>query len=232
VPTLLTVDDDIDFVRMIKQILEKEGYQVLTSTSSREALRLLYEKRPDLVLLDVNLPDSELNGFDICSRIREISDVPIIMLTAESEPEFIVEGFDAGADDYVTKPYNRDVLMARIKANLRRAQTPVAEDRIDMVYSDGYLSVNLEERRVTINNEQVKLSPTEFNMLSLLVQNAPRVVAYRDILQSVWGFEYADDIDYLRVYAWHLRRKIEQDPKNPIYIVNELGVGYRFERQI
>jgi len=229
---ILVVDDEPDFANMVAQGLQKDGYQVLIALNGQEALRQLYDKHPELVILDVKLNDPRMDGYTVCRRIREVSEVPIIMLTAQQEPEDIVEGLDAGADDYITKPYNREVLAARVRANLRRASTEPTYERTGVLYSDGYLTVNLDERRVLVDGQQIKLSPIEFNMLVKLIENAPRVVGYRELLQSVWGYEYSDDVDYLRVYAWHLRRKLERDPKNPIYIVNELGVGYRFEKQV
>jgi two-component system KDP operon response regulator KdpE len=230
--TILVVDDDPDIINMVGHGLRQAGYTVLSAMDGHTALRVLYEKRPDLVILDVMLPDPKMNGYTVCRRIREISVIPVIMLTAQTEPEDIVEGLDAGADDYVLKPYNKEVLLARVRANLRRAAAtePLFEKK-GIIYGDGFLTVNLDERRVMRDGRQVKLSPTEFNLLVKLIENSPRVVAYRDLLNSVWGFEYADDIDYLRVYIWHLRRKLERDPKNPVYIANELGIGYRFEKQ-
>jgi two-component system KDP operon response regulator KdpE len=218
---------------MVGHGLRQAGYTVLSAMDGQTALRVLYEKRPDLIILDVMLPDPKMNGYTVCRRIREVSVIPVIMLTAQTDPDDIVQGLDAGADDYVLKPYNKDVLLARVRANLRRAASttePLFEKK-GIAYSDGFLTVNLDERRVLREGRQVKLSPTEFNLLVKLIENSPRVVGYRDLLNSVWGFEYADDIDYLRVYVWHLRRKLERDPKNPVYIANELGVGYRFEKQ-
>jgi two-component system, OmpR family, KDP operon response regulator KdpE len=232
--TILVVDDDVDIINMVSHGLRQAGFGVITAMDGQTALRLLYEKRPDLVILDVMLPDPRLNGYTVCRRIREVSEVPVIMLTAQTNPEDIVEGLEAGADDYILKPYNKDVLIARVRANLRRAaaKTEPLFEKQGVAYSDGYLTVNLDERRVLRDGRQVKLSPTEFSLLIKLIENSPRVVTYRDLLNSVWGFEYADDIDYLRVYVWHLRRKLERDPKNPVYLANELGVGYRFEKQI
>lgn len=229
--TILVVDDDVDFLQMITHGLEQAGFDVVSALTGHEGLRQLYERRPDLVILDVKLPDPKMDGYTVCRRIREVSSVPVIMLTAQTEPEDIVEGLEAGADDYVVKPYNKDVLIARVRANLRRAMTEPIYPTSGIIYSDGFLTVNVDERRVLRGGEQVKLSPTEFSLLVKLVDSAPRVINYRDLLQAVWGFEYVDDVDYLRVYIWHLRRKIEPDPKHPTYISNELGVGYRFERQ-
>lgn len=229
---LLIVDDDPDLLNMLALNLQGNGFSVLKALDGHEALRQMYDKRPDLIILDIVLPDPKMDGITVCRRIREVSEVPIIMLTAEKDPDFVVKGLEAGADDYITKPYNANVLIARVRANLRRAATEPTFIRSGVVYSDGYLTVNLDERRVLKEGSQIKLSPTEFNMLAKLLESAPRVVSYRDLLEDVWGYEYVDDIDYLRVYVWHLRRKLEKEPKSPVYIVNELGVGYRFERQV
>jgi two-component system KDP operon response regulator KdpE len=175
------------------------------------------------------MPD--MDGYSVCERIRGLSTVPIIMLTALGQPEEVVKGLDLGADDYIVKPYNKDVLLARTRANLRRIQyePPPSSSNDNSIYSDGYLTINLKDRRVKIDQEPIKLSPTEFGLLEVLFQERPRVVPYRNLLERVWGFEYIDDIDYLRVYIWHLRHKLEPNPKEPTYIHNELGVGYRFE---
>jgi two-component system KDP operon response regulator KdpE len=190
----------------------------------------MYEHHPDLIILDVNMPT--MDGWTVCQRIREVSNVPVVMLTARDAPEEVIKGLDLGADDYVTKPFDIKVLLARVRATLRRAASDSPVIKKDIIYSDDYLSINLDERRVIVNGKPVRLTPTEFNLLAYLVENAARVVAYRELLEQIWGFEYIDDIDYLRVYIWHLRRKLEHDPKAPTYIMNELGVGYRFEKQV
>ena len=229
--TILLMDDDSDALEVVGHGLRKAGFGVVTSQTGPEALKQMYDQRPDLLILDINLADPNMDGITVCQRVREFSDVPIIMLTAQSDPEDIVQGLEAGADDYVIKPYNREVLLARVRANLRRAGTPPTQQRSGVVYSDGYLTINLDERRVLRDGAQIKLSPIEFNLLAKLVQNAPRVVSYSDLLESVWGQEYVGDLDYLRVYVWHLRKKLEPDARNPVYLQNELGVGYRFEKQ-
>lgn len=227
---VLIIDDDHVLVDLVRNALRAERYAVYAARDGQDGLRVMYEQRPDLVILDINMPT--MDGWTTCQRIREVSSVPIVMLTARDEPEEIIKGLDLGADDYIVKPFDINVLKARVRANLRRAATAEVLRRPDVTYADDYLTVNLDERRVTIEGKPVRLTPTEFNLLAHLVDSAPRVVPYRDLLEQVWGFEYIDDIDYLRVYVWHLRRKLEPDSKNPTYIVNELGVGYRFERQV
>jgi two-component system KDP operon response regulator KdpE len=226
---ILVIDDDKTLVNLVANALDQEGYNVLAAFDGQNGLREMYEHRPDLIILDINMPT--MDGWTVCQRVREVSSVPIIMLTARDEPEEIVQGLDLGADDYIVKPFQMNVLLARVRANLRRAATEPTVIRNDLVYTDDFLTVNLEEHRVTVDGEAIRLTPTEFNLLAYLVDAAPRIVPYRELLEQIWGFEYIDDIDYLRVYIWHLRRKLEPNPKDPIYIINELGLGYRFEKQ-
>ena len=225
---ILIVDDDPDSIELIENGLQIEGYQTITATDGQEAMQVFFSGQPDLLVLDITMP--KLNGYEVCRRVREISDVPIIMLTALGREEDIVKGLDLGADDYLTKPFRVGELLARIRANLRRVQTDSALMET-MTYSDDYLSIDLDARRVTVRGEIVKLTPTEYKLLAMLVKNKGRLLEFRQLLEGVWGFEYIDDIDYLRVYVWYLRRKLEPTPQNPIYILNELNVGYRFEPQ-
>lgn len=226
---LLIEDDDIERDTVQWQ-LQEQGFQVHCAPDGREGLRQLYHHQPDLILLDINIPN--LDGYTVCQRIREISNIPIIMITARAEPDAIVHGLELGADDYIVKPYEPNVLLARTRATLRRAAAEPTLVRPKVAYNDDYLTINFEERRVLVEQEPIRLTPTEYRLLEMLFQESPRVVAYRILLEDIWGFEYIDDIDYLRVYIWHLRSKLEPDPKNPIYVLNELGVGYRFQRHI
>jgi two-component system KDP operon response regulator KdpE len=228
VDKILIVDDDPTVLELVQRNLEREGYQVVTAGNGQEGMRVMYAERPDLVILDVMMP--ELDGWQICQRVRGMSDVPIIMLTARRQEGDIVKGLDLGADDYLTKPFRRGELLARVRAVLRRARTETVAPP-GVTYDDDYLSVNLDDRRVVVNGELIDLTPTEYRLLALLVSNEGRVIEFRRILESVWGFEYMDEIDYVRVYVWHLRRKIEPDPKNPRYLINVPNVGYRFEPQ-
>jgi len=228
---ILIVEDEPEALRMLELFLKSNFYTVITAQNSKDGLRLLYENQPELAILDIELIGDDLTGFDICQRIREISDIPIIMLTGIDDPNYVIRCLEAGADDYITKPYNKNVLLARVRSNLRRANNIIMKELNNTIYEDDFLMINLLERRVLCDSEPVKLSPTEFNLLSALLENSPRVVEYSSLLLKVWGREYVDDVDYLRVYIWHLRRKIEQNPKDPIYLINEIGVGYRFEKQ-
>lgn len=226
---ILVIDDDRILVQLVASTLQQDGYQVMIAYDGQEGLRQMYTGRPDLIILDINMPT--MDGWTVCQRIREVSNIPVVMLTAQGDPEEIIRGLDMGADDYILKPFELHVLMARVRANLRRATTEPILLKQDIVYSDDYLTINLEEHRVSVKGEPIRLTPTEFNLIAHLVEASPRIVPYRDLLEQIWGFEYIDDIDYLRVYIWHLRRKIEPSPKDPTYIINELGIGYRFEKK-
>jgi len=225
---ILIVDDDPDSIDLVENGLQIEGYQTITANDGQEALQAFFSSQPDLLVLDITMP--KLDGYEVCRRVREISEVPIIMLTALGREEDIVKGLDLGADDYLTKPFRVGELLARIRANLRRAQTDLSPMET-VIYSDDYLSIDLDARRVMVQGEIVRLTPTEYKLLAILVKNKGRLLEFRQLLENVWGFEYIDDIDYLRVYVWYLRRKLEPSPQNPIYILNELNVGYRFEPQ-
>jgi two-component system, OmpR family, KDP operon response regulator KdpE len=224
--TILVIDDDQALVQLVAGALQELGYTVHTAHDGQEGLRQMYQIRPDLIVLDIGMP--LMDGWTVCQRIREVNNTPILMITAFDDPEEIIKGLEMGADDYITKPFELNVLLARVRATLRRAASEPTVQRRNTVYSDDYLHINLEDHRVTIQGEPVRLTPTEFSLLATLVDASPRILPYRDLLEQVWGFEYIDDIDYLRVYIWHLRRKLEPDPKKPVYIINELGVGYRF----
>lgn len=225
--TVLLIEDDVAACDTMQWALEQDGFRVVIAHNGAIGLRELYQHHPDVILLDLNMP--VMDGYTLCQRIREVSDVPIIVVSAREEPESIVRCLDMGADDYITKPYNNRVLVARTRANLRRASAEPVNPQAKLVYTDEYLALNLETRRILVNGEPVKLSPREFRMLEVLLQASPRVVSYRILLEEVWGFEYIDDVDYLRVYVWHLRNKIEPNPKSPIYLLNEAGAGYRFQ---
>lgn len=227
---VLIIDDDATFRNLVEQVLTQKGYQVLKASSGREGLRLMFDQRPDLVLLDVVMPGAD--GWQVCSRIREISDVPIIMITGRyKSEEDIVRGLDYGADDYLTKPVRSKELVARVQAMLRRAELPHLQDiRQGIIYSDDFLTVDITERKVTVNGKRVKLTPREFRLFTLLVENAGRILTHKQLLEKVWGWEYTDDVDYVRIYISHLRQKIEPDPSLPKYIITESGVGYYFQK--
>ena len=220
---ILVVDDDRTLTELMSLILKKEGFAPIVAADGAQCIAMFAEHQPDLVVLDVTMPG--LNGFDVCQRLRAMTaTTPIIILTAQGNEEAVVRGLDLGADDYVVKPFQPRAFVARVRANLRRAEG--GAEAVD--YNDGYLSVDLAAHHVTVNQAAVKLTPTEFKLMAALVRNRGRVVTFRQLLEDVWGFAYIDEVDYLRVYIWHLRRKLEPDPKHPIYFLNELNTGYRF----
>jgi len=197
---ILVVDDDATFVRLVDQVLTDKGYEVLTASNGQEALRLLFVHKPDLVLLDVVMPG--MDGWQACSRIRDISDVPIIILSGSQKTEAdIVRGLDYGADGYIIKPIGNRELVARVQAMLRRAELPAtAKVEKKITYSDDYLTVNVTEHKVMVNGKRVRLTPLEFRLLALLIENAGHVLSHRQLLEKVWGWEYTDDVDYVRIY--------------------------------
>jgi len=227
---ILVVDDEPNFTRLVEEILTHNGYEVFTASDGQEALRLLFAHKPELVLLDVMMP--KMDGWQTCSRIREVSDVPIVMLTGKQKSEEdIVRGLDYGADDYLIKPMGNKELVARVRAILRRTELPPSSDASkEITYSDDYLTVNLAERKVIVKGERVRLTPTEFKLFALLLANSGRILSHKQFLEKAWGWEYTDDLDYIRIYIWHLRQKIEPDPTQPKYIMTEPGVGYYFQK--
>ena len=227
---ILVIDDEPAFVRLVDQVLTQKGYEVLKATSGQEGLRLLFAQRPELVLLDMVMPG--MDGWETCNRIRDISDIPIIIITGkQTDEDEVVRGLDYGADDYLTKPVGRKELVARVRAMLRRAESPPSlEAKKGITYSDDFLTVDITERKVIVNGKQVKLTPREFRLFALLVENAGHILTHKQLLERVWGWEYIDDLDYVRIYISHLRQKIEPDPALPKYIITEPGVGYYFQK--
>jgi two-component system KDP operon response regulator KdpE len=222
--SILIIEDDVALSRMVAMNLEKRGFEVTSRTTGRDGLRAAYEKRPDLVLLDVMMP--EMDGWETCRRLRELSEIPVIMLTAKAEERHELRGFELGADDYVTKPFSLKVLTARIRAALRRAaHSSGSEDR---VYDDGRLRIDLERRQVFRQGELINLTPTEYRLLACLVRNKGRVMTHEELLEQVWGSSYAGARDSLCLYVRYLREKLEEDASNPVYILNRWGVGYWF----
>lgn len=221
---ILVVDDEDTTLDLISFLLQHNGYEVITATRAEEGLRKAYRNQPDLVLLDIMMPD--MDGWEVCRRLRELSDVPIIFLTARTEPEDIVRGLKMGADDYIVKPYDNDVLIARIEAMLRRVpKSAVAEE---LVFDGGRFRINFVNREVEVNGEPCHLTPKEFALLSVLARNAGRVITRQDLVTEAWGEQYADAVDSLKLYIHYLRKKIEIDPDHPDFILTSRGVGYRF----
>lgn len=223
--TILVVDDEPRLVRLVREVLTAVGYEVLSAGEGKGALETLAVEQPDLVLLDIMLPGG-MDGYEVCGQVREFSAVPIIMLTAKTREVDMLHGFDVGADDYLTKPFNAKELIARVKAVLRRSKLPGKEAMIAADLACGDLVISFARRKVRVRGRETALTPTEFRLLQQLALNANCVMLHEDLLTKVWGSEYRDDIDYLRAYVRHLRRKIEEDPAEPQYILTTPGVGY------
>jgi len=221
---ILIIDDEEPTVQLISMLLEKRGFETIKAYRAEEGLRNAYRYQPDLVLLDVMMPD--MDGWDVCKRLREMSDVPIIFLTARDDVKDIVHGLELGSDDYVIKPFNNEELIARIKAHLRRSPRPSMSEEI--VFNDGDFRINFMNREVWVHNELKHLTPKEFNLLAVLIRSAGRVVSRNDLVTQAWGEEYGDAIDSLKLYIHYLRQKLERNPQQPEYIVTSRGVGYRF----
>lgn len=226
---VLIVDDEQVIRDALALKLRAEDFEVVASGDGLEGLRSFHSFKPDLVILDIVMPGN-MDGLTLCRRIREVADTPVMMLSAQAiTEENIIEGLQAGADEYLIKPVRAGEFMARIRALLRRSQMVTAEN--EQGYNDGYLSIDLHRRHVHVNGRKVHLTPTEFKLLAVLLESAGRVVNQRDLLEQVWGQEYVDDVYYPRVYISQLRRKIEPDAANPTYILTEHRIGYRFEKQ-
>ena len=225
---ILVVDDEVRISRMIRMNLEHDGYDVIDAATGQQALDMVRSRMPNLVILDVMMPG--LDGYETLSILREISQVPVIMLTAKSEEEDRIRGLELGADDYVTKPFSPRELMSRVKAVLRRTEGSASGSAAgdDVIRVDDRLKIDFGKREVWVEGELVKLRPTEYRLLYHLVQNAGWVLTYDQILTKVWGYEYRDETHYVRLYINYLRQKLEKDPANPVYILTERGVGYRF----
>jgi two-component system KDP operon response regulator KdpE len=220
---VLVADDDPLIQRLVRTHLDRAGFRVLSAADGEEALDVAVAEQPDLIVLDLMLP--KLDGFEVCRRIREFSLVPVVMLTARGEQIDKLRGFEAGADDYVTKPFAPPELLARLRAVLRRTRQagPAATPA---VVKCGDWSIDFVRRRVMVKDDVVKLTPTEFQLLQQLAVNAGKVLSHTELLTSVWGPEYRDDRDYLWAYVRHLRRKLEPDPERPKHILSEPGYGY------
>ena len=223
--TILIVEDDKELGRLLRENLQDRGFQVLLAHNGLDGLQLLQKHRPDLVLLDVMMP--RMDGWEACRRIRETSDTPIIMLTARRDEQDKVRGLQLGADDYVIKPFSVAELTARIQAVLRRYIHPVVPEYIRQI--DDRLAIDQARNQVLMYGQAIELSDIEYRLLNCLLDQAGCVVTHQNLLTQVWGWEYADEVRYLKVYIHRLRAKIEQDPQNPVYIITERGRGYCFQ---
>lgn len=224
--TILVVDDEPRMVEFITMNLELEGFRVMGAANGLEALERAARGMPDLVILDIMMP--YMDGFETLESLRETSQVPVIFLTAKGEEADRIRGLDLGADDYITKPFSARELISRIKAVLRRTEPAVSARGSDIVVDEG-LRINFDQRKVIARGQEIRLRPTEHRLLYQLVTNAGKLLTHETLLSRVWGTEYRDEDQYVRLYVTYLRQKIEKDPKNPKYILSERGLGYRFK---
>jgi len=221
---ILAVDDEPRYVRVIKINLEASGYDVITAESGATALELAVTENPDLVLLDLMMPD--IDGYEVCRRIREFSNIPIIMLTALTETNNKVKGLDLGADDYITKPFSARELLARIRAAMRRNEPPSSKEA--PTFEAGELRIDFVGHRVFVRGQEIKLTPTEYRLLSELAKQADRILVPEYLLEKVWGMGHEGEVQLLWQAIHRLRHKIETDPQNPRYIQTRPGIGYIF----
>jgi two-component system KDP operon response regulator KdpE len=252
---VLIIDDDADLLQLASLIFKKAGAQVITAHDGLDGLSKYFLHHPNLIILDVMMPGS--NGFDVCQRIRQVSDDPLIMLTALNQEQDMLQGLAAGADDFVSKPFSPDILLARAQSVLRRSQRSNGHNgsngqnghsgyngynghngqnghngsSVSFSYNDGYLSIDIEKHEVLIHGKRIKLTPVEFRLLVYLARNAGKLLTFEKILVNVWGNEYRGSMEHVHVYISHLRKKVEQDARNPRYIMTIHGMGYIFEKQ-
>lgn len=220
---ILVIDDEFQITRVLKRSLGAHRYDVRTASDGESGIELFHDFNPDLVITDLSMP--EMSGIEVCRAVRKISSVPIIVLSVKGDESAKVEALDAGADDYITKPFGMNELLARVRAALRRN---ASEPQADQIFDVGDFSVNLADHAIRHNGVELKLTPKEFELLSVLVKNHDRVLTHRALLAEVWGGNNTEQPEYLRVFVGNLRKKIEPDPAKPRYIITEPWIGYRF----
>ncbi len=223
---ILIVDDELSILKYLRANLEAQGYEVLMAMDGAQALKTLEAELPDLVVLDIMMP--EMDGLEVCRRLREWSQIPVIMLSARADESDKVQCLDLGADDYITKPFGKNEFIARVRAVMRRAEAASPAPTTPSIKS-GDLEINFSQRKVTVKGKEVALTLTEHALLQELALNAGKVLTYIHLLQKVWGTDYADEREYLHVFVSRLRAKLEPEPQKPRYITTVSGVGYRFE---
>ncbi len=222
-PRIVLVDDEPRVVHLVREVLSATGFEVMAAFSGESAIELVALEQPDLVLLDIILPGT-LDGYQVAKRLREFTDVPIIMLTAKVRESDMLRGFDIGADDYITKPFSSKELLARIQAVLKRARGGAQSAPSEIVCGD--VRIDVARRRVMIGEREINLTPTEYNLLRELATHPNQVLFHEQLLTKVWGAKYRDDLDYLRSYIHYLRKKLEANPAHPKIIISSPGVGY------
>jgi two-component system KDP operon response regulator KdpE len=221
---IMVVEDEPKVIQLLQQVLRATGFTVMTTNSGEHAIDMAALEQPDLIILDIMLT-GPIDGFEAARRIRSFSEVPILMLTAKAREADILNGFEAGSDDYLTKPFSTKEMLARIRALLKRSRNTVTSAPENLI-TCGPLQIDTARRRVTLMDEAVHLTRTEYNLLYELARHRNQVMFHDKLLSAVWGPEYRDDVDYLRTFIWQLRVKLEVDPANPAIIMTELGVGY------
>ncbi len=221
---ILVIDDDDNTLWLVSALLQHQGYEVLKTPSPLEGLKMAKDQKPDLVLLDVMMP--EMDGWEVCRRLREFSEIPVLFITAKTAIKDVVRGLEIGGDDYVVKPFDNRELIARVKAHLRRGKDSRTVEELS--FGNGDLHINFLTREVTVRGQLVELTPKEFSLLSLLAQNAGRVLTRGELIAQAWGPEYGESNDSLKLYIHYLRKKIERNPARPDFILTSRGVGYRF----
>lgn len=221
---ILVVDDEAQIIRVLRRSLTAHRYDVRTAADGQAGLELFHDWHPDLVITDLSMP--EMNGMELCRAIRKTSTTPIIVLSVKGEEQSKVEALDAGADDYITKPFGINELMARVRAALRRVPANAGQTQPEM--TEGDFAIDLAARRILVRQQEIHLTPKEFDLLVYLFQNRGKVLTHRTLLGAIWGGEYTEQTEYLRVFIGQLRKKIEADSAHPQYILTEPWVGYRF----
>lgn len=224
---ILIADDEPQITRVLRRSLTSHGYDIRSAADGESALETFGDWHPDLVITDLSMPN--MDGLALCRQLRRLSSVPVIVLSVKGEEQTKVEALDAGADDYVTKPFGMDELLARIRATLRRVPEPHPEDAEPIALEAGDFRVNMESREVTVGGRQVRLTPKEYDLLVYLIRHPGKVLTHRVLLAAVWGGNYVEQTEYLRVFIGQLRKKIEPDPTSPRHILTEPWIGYRFD---
>ena len=225
---ILLIEDDIEFLNLTRTWLHNAGYEVFTAGDGVEGMRRIYSSRPDIVVLDANIP--KMDGWEVCRRIRDMSDIPVLMVTVNGQKSDKLKGFTMGADDYLPKPVDFHELIARVQAILRRTRTNTRENK-PSTFNNGDIEVDWGSRQVWVRGERVKLSPTEFKIMSCLIKSRGWIVTHEQLLEKAWGPNYIGDKSFVKLYIRYLRQKIEQDPHKPQIIMTERGVGYYFAMQ-